>query len=133
MRPQAAIRIRRQPSRLLLYLPCSGCWVRGLGRGVCGEGLPKHALALLRRLLHRLRAVLARYAPGTILRCQRACIARPRLEVIGEQLDEVGREQADHAPIPLQPAHPPRAIAGIETFDEVAFDKSEVAFSLSSP
>ena len=97
--------------------------VRGACCCISGEGLPEHALLLL---WHRhLRAVLARH------RLAAAIAPRgPRLEVLAEQLDKVAGEQPDHAPVALQPAHPPRAIAGVEHLDQVALYESEIALGL---
>lgn len=100
-----------------------GSRVRGACCCISGEGLPEHAFLLL---WHRdLRAILARN------RFVAAIAPRgPRLEVLAEQLDKVAGEQPDHAPVALQPAHPPRAIAGVEHLDQVAFYESEIALGL---
>lgn len=95
---------------------CGGC----VGR----EGLSER-LCLLGSLLCGLGAVLAREVGG-----RRAGVAAPWLEIFGQQLDEVGGKQANHAAVALQAAHPPRAIAGVEALDQVAFDESEVALGL---
>jgi hypothetical protein len=52
------------------------------------------------------------------------------LEILGQQFDEVGGKKANHAPVPLQSPHPPRAISRVEAFYQVAFNESEVAFRL---
>jgi hypothetical protein len=52
------------------------------------------------------------------------------LVVLAEQFDEVGGKQPDHAPVALQPSHPPGAIAGVEDLDQVAFYEAEVALCL---
>lgn len=82
----------------------------------------RHLLGLLQR------SVLARDA---------ACAARhgawpavPWLVVLAEQLDKVGGEQADHAPVALQPSHPPGTVARVEHFDQVAFYEPEIALGL---
>lgn len=49
-------------------------------------------------------------------------------EVVWKDLDEVGREEADHSPIAAQSARPPRSVAGVETFDQVAFYETEISF-----
>jgi hypothetical protein len=54
----------------------------------------------------------------------------PWLVVFAEELDEVGWEQPNHAPIALQPSHPPRAIAGVEHFNQVAFNETQIALCL---
>ena len=103
-------------------------WVRGACSRISCEGLPEHALLLLRHWLClrlRLRAVLARDGLGAPV-----AAAAPWLVVFAEQLDEVAREQSDHTPVALQPSHPPRAIAGVEHLDQVALDESEIALSL---
>jgi hypothetical protein len=102
-----------------------GRWIRGAGSCISCKGLPEHALRLLRRRLgHRLlRAVLPRHAPS-------AAAPGPWLVVLAEQLDEVGGKQPDHAPVALQPSHPPGAIAGIEDLDQVAFYETEVTLCL---
>lgn len=105
-----------------------GGWVRGAGSRIGREGLAEHALLLLRHRLGLglgLRAVLPRHRLGA------AVAARaPRLVVVAEQLDKVAGEQPDHAPVALQPAHPPRAIAGVEHLDQVALYESEIALGL---
>lgn len=63
-------------------------------------------------------------------RAHGADIAVPWLKIFAEQLDEIGRKQSNHAPVPLQSTHPPRAIAGIEDLDQVAFYETEVALCL---
>lgn len=101
-------------------------WVRGACSGICGEGLPEHALRLLRhRLGLLLGAVLSLYASS-------AAIAAPWLVVLAQQLDKVGGKEPDHAPVTLQPSHPPRAISCIEHFDQVSFYESQVSFRLVS-
>jgi hypothetical protein len=52
------------------------------------------------------------------------------LVVFAEKFDKVGWEQPDHAPVALQPAHPPSSVAGVEDFNEVAFYEAKVAFCL---
>jgi hypothetical protein len=61
---------------------------------------------------------------------QRAAPSCCRAEVVWKHFDEVGGKQADCSPVSPQPARPPRAVPCIETFDEVAFDKSEISFGL---
>ena len=51
-------------------------------------------------------------------------------EVLAEQLDKVAGEKSNHAPVALQPAHPPRAITGVEHLDQVALYESEIALGL---
>lgn len=51
-------------------------------------------------------------------------------KVVGQDFDKVGWEEADSPPISAQPARPPRPVAGVETFDQVALDKAKVAFGL---
>lgn len=58
---------------------------------------------------------------------------RRRREAILEHLDEVGREHSYRSRIASQPSHPPEAVASIERFDEVAFDKTQVALRLAAP
>jgi hypothetical protein len=128
MRPETPVWIRQ--SACPLYLPCCGGRVRCACSRVSGEGLPERLL-LCRCLFDRLRAVLPRYASVAIRR-HRACIATPWLEVFGEELDKVRREQADHAPIALQTSHPPGAVASVEAFDQVSFYEAEVALCLKS-
>jgi hypothetical protein len=81
-------------------------------------------------LLDRLRAVLPGYASAAWR--QWACVATPWLEILGEKLDKIRREEADHAPVALETAHPPGAIAGIEAFNQVSFYEAKVAFCLFS-
>ena len=57
-----------------------------------------------------------------------ACRPADRSEVIWEDLDEVGREEADHSPISAQSARPPRPVAGIEAFDQVALYETKISF-----
>jgi hypothetical protein len=106
-------------------------WVWRPGCGICSKGFSKHAFAFLRRrfLLLLLRTILARHCPPAV-QGQRAGIAIPGLEALIQDLDKVGWEQADHAPVALQAAHPPRAVARIEAFNQIAFDESEVTFRL---
>lgn len=120
-------RLRGLRSRALPQpLARGSSWVRGACSRVSCEGLPEHALLLLRhRLGLRLGAVLARDGLGAPV-----AIAAPWLVVFAEQLDKVAREQPNHAPVALQPSHPPRAIAGVEHLDQVALYESEVALSL---
>lgn len=50
-----------------------------------------------------------------------------RVEIIWKHLDEVGWKQADRPPVPPQPARPPRSVASIETFYQVAFYEAQVS------
>jgi hypothetical protein len=76
--------------------------VRGGGSCISCEGLPERALGLLRCLLRLFqRAILPRYHAAP------TAIAGPWLVVFAEEFDKVGWEQPDHAPVTLQPAHPP--------------------------
>jgi hypothetical protein len=122
---QAAIGARCEAAGLLDLAGSSsrvGCCRSCVGR----EGLPER-FRLLRRLLDGLRAVLPRDGPPA---GHRARVAVPRLEVLGQQLDEVGGKQPDHAPVALQSPHPPRAVAGVEAFDQVSLYEAQVAFGL---
>ena len=121
LRAQAAVGTRRDAA-CLLDLARGGGGVGGLRGGVGGEGLPE-GLRLLRCLLDGLAEASCGGGHG-------ARVAAPGLEVFGEQLDEVGGEEPDHAPVALQAAHPPRAIAGVEALDQVSFYEAEVAFCL---
>ena len=56
-----------------------------------------------------------------------------RLEAVFQHLDEVGREHANRSRVASQPSHPPKAVARVQRFDEVAFDKAQVAFRLAAP
>jgi hypothetical protein len=58
---------------------------------------------------------------------------RRRLETVFQHLDEVGREHANRSRVASQPPHPPKAVACVERFDEVAFDKAQVSFRLAAP
>ena len=119
---QTAIRTGCDPACFFDLTRCrSG--VGGLRGGVRGEGLAE-CLCLLRRVFDG----LADGACGG----HWARVAAPWLEVLGEQFDEVGGEEADHAPVALQTAHPPRAIARVEALDQVSFYEAEVAFRLQS-
>lgn len=119
----ATIRTGRDAAGLLnLARRSSGVGRRGSCVG--SEGFPER-LRFLGRLLDGLGAVLPRYAPR-----HGASVAAPRLEVFREEFDEVGGEEADHAPVALQASHPPRAVAGVEAFDQVSFYEAEVAFGL---
>lgn len=124
-RPQTA------PKRATLFLHFSFCRsrIRCTGRRISRERFSKHALAFLRRLHLRLRAVLSRYCPST---GKRTGIAGPRLEAFVQDLDKIGGKEADHAPVALQTPHPPRSVASIETFNEIALDKAQVTFRLES-
>jgi hypothetical protein len=53
--------------------------------------------------------------------------------VLWKNLDEIGREDADHTPVASQSPGPPRSVASIETFYQVAFDEAEVLFGLPAP
>lgn len=125
LRAQAAVGTRCDATSLL-NLARSRSWVGCRSSCVGREGLSER-FRFLRRLLDGLCAVLSRYAP-----CARhwACVATPWLEVLGQQFDEVGGKQPDHAPVALQATHPPRSIAGVEAFDQVSFYEAEVAFGL---
>lgn len=101
-------------------------WVRGACSCISREGLPEHALLLLRHgLCLRLRAVLPRYRLGAAI-----AAGVPRLVVFAEQLDKVAWKQPNHAPVALQPAHPPGPVAGIEHLDQIALDEAEIALCL---
>jgi hypothetical protein len=122
---QAAVGARCEAAGLLDLARCRrrvGCCRGGIGR----EGLPER-LRLLRHLLGGLRAVLSGYAPRA---GHRTRVAAPWLEVLGQQLDKVGGKQADHATVALESPHPPRAIAGVEAFDQVSLYEAQVAFGL---
>lgn len=101
-------------------------WVGRLRGCVGSEGLSER-LRLLGGLFDGLAAVLSGDGPGA---GYGARVATPWLEVFGQQLDEVGGKQADHAPVSLQSSHPPRTVAGVEAFDEVSFYEAEIAFGL---
>ena len=58
---------------------------------------------------------------------------RRRLEAVLQHLDEVGREHANRSRVTSQASHPPKAVARVQRFDEVAFDKAQVAFRLAAP
>jgi hypothetical protein len=58
---------------------------------------------------------------------------RLRLEPVFQHLDEVGREHANRSRVTSQPSHPPKAVARVQRFDQVAFDKAQVAFRLAAP
>ena len=58
---------------------------------------------------------------------------RRRREAVFEHLDEVGREHSYRSWVASQPSHPPETVASIERFDEVAFDKAQVAFRFAPP
>lgn len=51
-------------------------------------------------------------------------------KVVWKDLDKVGWEQTDCSSIAPQPARPPRAISGVETFDQIAFYETKIAFVL---
>jgi hypothetical protein len=52
------------------------------------------------------------------------------LERVVKHGDEVARKETDDAGIATETAGPPRAVAGVETFDQVAFHEPEIAGSL---
>ena len=58
----------------------------------------------------------------------RARRARRRTEVLWQDLDKVGGEQADGPPVTPETARPPRAIAGVQALNQVALDEAEIAF-----
>jgi hypothetical protein len=55
------------------------------------------------------------------------------LEAVFQDLDEIRREHSYSSRIASQPSHPPEAVASIERFDQVAFDKPQVAFRFAAP
>jgi hypothetical protein len=99
-RPQTAIG-RSYAARLQSFARrCSRIW--GGGSCISCEWLPERALGLLRCLLRLFqRAVLPRYHAAS------TAVAVPWLVVFAEEFYKVGWEQPDHAPVALQPAHPP--------------------------
>jgi hypothetical protein len=106
-------------------LACRRSWVRSACSCVSRERLPEHALGLLRRRLRLcLRAVLARHILGA------RHGAAPWLVVFAEQFDKVGGKQPNHAPVPLQPPHPPGPIASVKDLDQVTFYETKVALCL---
>lgn len=58
---------------------------------------------------------------------------RCRLESVFQYFDEVRWEHPYCSWVASQSAHPPQAIAGIQCFDQVAFNKAKVAFRFASP
>lgn len=124
---------RHSPStRPLQPLARSGGRV-GLARIVVSlEGFPEGALFLGNRLGWGGVRRAPRLAPSSGgVRCGVATGSRPL--ALRQQFDEIGREEADGAPVSPQAAHPPCAIAGVQALDQVAFDETEVALGLSSP
>jgi hypothetical protein len=102
--------------------------IRGACSCISRERFPEHALGFLWRRLGLFQcAVVARWVGRAD---HGAGVAIPWLVVFTQELDEIRGEQADHAPVALQPAHPPGAIAGVDDLDQVAFYKSEIAFCL---
>lgn len=99
---------------------CLGLLCGGVVRcfGICLERFSK-CLGLLWGVLGAGCALGHRHGAG-----------RPadRSEVLWEDLDKVGREAADHPPIAAQSARPPRPVAGIETFDQVALYETKISF-----
>jgi hypothetical protein len=105
LRLQTAIG-RRHSSRCLESFSRCCSWVRSGSSCISCEGLPEHALRLLRRWFYRLYCtVLPRYdASGA---AHWAGVATPWLIVFAEELDKVRWEQPNHAPVALQSSHPP--------------------------
>ena len=88
---------------------------------ICLVRLPEDRLALLRVHLARLRL----WSDIATVGC--------RLEGLGQDSDKVGGKETNRPRVSSQSAHPPRPIAGVQRFDQVAFDEAQVLLRLAAP
>ena len=82
------------------------------------KGFPEDALLLLRR------------RRGACRQWSRVPADWRRLKVLVQNLDKVRGKEPDHAAVSSQSAHPPRAVARIQTFNQVALDEAEILLAL---
>lgn len=54
-------------------------------------------------------------------------------EVLVQNLDKIGREEANHAPVTAQTTHPPQAISSVQTLNEITLNETQIVACFSSP